>query len=875
MTRIWYRTIILGLLALLLSPITSVWSATLTGNVGDPVSLTGANELDVQILKQNGVVVSAGGTSPISSVRANQSLAAGTTIQHGGFTNLIELVLISSSGGALTSTASPQILAGTQGQIIVIQGTSDTNTYTLHDGAGVRLTTSGLSLFNTRSFMFLRYDSTGSVWREMTTLTGEPSSVPLSVKVATTANITLSGAQTIDGVSLTVTTPRQRVLVKNQTTPSQNGVYTVETGAWVRAFDFDESIEAKTNAVYVIDEGTLQAGNQCRLNASGAITLGTTSLAFSCLGPQTLTLRQQATDSAVPGADEWVIYCKSNGCFIRDDLGNITGPLGAAGGGGGTTVPSAVLVIPTNITLSGEQTFETVTTANTRVFVAGQSTQTQNGLYITNSGAWTRASDALVGASFTAGTLVTITGGLQTSDGNKGSVWMYTSSGTYNSSNLTSLRTAPGAAGELIASRSTITTSVANGTIGSDTGGRVPWNRAGSYAAHTDLSATSQINPGTQTIGIQNTGVGNVLLTTGTPRILGCSPAANGIHIYLVGLSTTKTVTIPDGQGVLLAGALGSGSGQLGGVKIGLAPGGTSAEFRCNGATSVWEQVSYITLQQARNAGRDMDGGVDEASGIRDGDITGGNYCTRWGNTQKCYCSGVACTGTNITNLVLSTNGAKPTCAVGERRKVWPTDGGAGVADTLEICKKDAADSYAWGSLGTGGGGGGTVTSTVPLSVDTINVGDSNAYMDTMDRTNYDTSVTRFTDNVTGCVHYKADIPANLATTPAWNVRIWHSAVSGAGGNVVLTLTAKTFATNVAKDAAYTSLTLPSSGVVAVSTSANTTLTTLGSTNFDGTVALTANQLLRLTLCRTGGSGSDSLNVDWLLEHISLRVDLN
>ena len=72
----------------------------------------------------------------------------------------------------------------------------------------------------------------------------------------------------------------------------------------------------------------------------------------------------------------------------------------------------------------------------------------------------------------------------------------------------------------------------------------------------------------------------------------------------------------------------------------------------------------------------------------------------------------------------------------------------------------------------------------------------------------YDTMVTEVTDNVTGCVHLKSYIPPNLASTPAWNVILAHSAISGAGGNVVLTLAAKIFATNVAKDAALTALNL-------------------------------------------------------------------
>jgi hypothetical protein len=59
--------------------------------------------------------------------------------------------------------------------------------------------------------------------------------VKLSVAVATTgSNITLSGTQTIDGVGVTA---GQRVLVKDQSTASQNGIYVVASGAWSRSAD--------------------------------------------------------------------------------------------------------------------------------------------------------------------------------------------------------------------------------------------------------------------------------------------------------------------------------------------------------------------------------------------------------------------------------------------------------------------------------------------------------------------------------------------------------------------------------------------------------------------------------------------------------------
>ena len=56
------------------------------------------------------------------------------------------------------------------------------------------------------------------------------------VKCATTTSITLTGLQTIDTYT---TLAGDRVLVKNQGTSSQNGIYIASASAWTRATDMD------------------------------------------------------------------------------------------------------------------------------------------------------------------------------------------------------------------------------------------------------------------------------------------------------------------------------------------------------------------------------------------------------------------------------------------------------------------------------------------------------------------------------------------------------------------------------------------------------------------------------------------------------------
>ena len=102
-----------------------------------------------------------------------------------------------------------------------------------------------------------------------------------SVRAATTANITLSGTQTIDGVSCVA---GNRVLVKNQSTGSQNGIYVVAAGAWSRATDADANAEVTTGMFTFVEEGTTNGAKQFVLTTTGTITVGTTALTFTQFG---------------------------------------------------------------------------------------------------------------------------------------------------------------------------------------------------------------------------------------------------------------------------------------------------------------------------------------------------------------------------------------------------------------------------------------------------------------------------------------------------------------------------------------------------------------------------------------------------------------
>ena len=102
--------------------------------------------------------------------------------------------------------------------------------------------------------------------------------VKSAVRAISLSNITLSGAQTIDGVSVIAT---DRVLVAGQTAGADNGIYVAAAGAWSRSTDADISAEVTPGIFTFVTEGTLYSDTGWVLTTDSPITLGTTALAFT------------------------------------------------------------------------------------------------------------------------------------------------------------------------------------------------------------------------------------------------------------------------------------------------------------------------------------------------------------------------------------------------------------------------------------------------------------------------------------------------------------------------------------------------------------------------------------------------------------------
>lgn len=208
------------------------------------------------------------------------------------------------------------------------------------------------------------------------TALGQAQRIIPPVLVATTANITLSELQTIDGVSVTA---GRRVLVKNQSTPAQNGVYVAGAGAWARATDLDDNADVVPGMIVGVTAGTTQADTLWILSSPDegvAITVGSTALSFANVtalsaplaspaltGAPTAPTPAQFNDSTLLATTAFVQRALGNYQSATTFSGNLT--LTAADAGEcfvyGETV-AATITLPTIAATAIGSTFEFINT---------------------------------------------------------------------------------------------------------------------------------------------------------------------------------------------------------------------------------------------------------------------------------------------------------------------------------------------------------------------------------------------------------------------------------------------------------------------------------------------------------------------------------
>jgi hypothetical protein len=147
--------------------------------------------------------------------------------------------------------------------------------------------------------------------------------------LATTANITLAGEQTIDGVAATA---GKRVLVKDQTTASQNGIWLVATGDWVRAPDFYSNDSVREGTRVFVTDGTVSGGTEYAVTTPDPISIGSTSITFAFsssvlstaqVAAALLGVINSATDTDFADADYLIARRNSDGVLIKRSWANV------------------------------------------------------------------------------------------------------------------------------------------------------------------------------------------------------------------------------------------------------------------------------------------------------------------------------------------------------------------------------------------------------------------------------------------------------------------------------------------------------------------------------------------------------------------------
>ena len=164
----------------------------------------------------------------------------------------------------------------------------------------------------------------------------------------------------------------------------------------------------------------------------------------------------------------------------------------------------------------------------------------------------------------------------------------------------------------------------------------------------------------------------------------------------------------------------------------------------------------------------------------------------------------------------------------------------------------------------------------IPLQLSTVNLGNANAFWTTKDGSNYDYGYVAFKDAATGTATYMGIVPQNLASSPQWNLVLHHTknASGGAGNNVVLSVSALDLSDSATVDDTLTSL-ISSQAVACDGTALDLTITSLSGSNFDGTEALAAGNLLVVEISREGGDANDNIDTQWNLLGVYLHANVN
>jgi len=322
------------------------------------------------------------------------------------------------------------------------------------------------------------------------------------VLCATTANIALTGLQTIDGITVAA---GDRVLVKNQGTQANNGIYLAATGVWSRAPDADAYSEL-VSAFLFVESGSTLAGTAWYCTSQPGGTLGVTAIVWS--------------NFSVASS-----YTAGTGLTLAASQFSITNTgVSAATYGSASVVPVVAVNAQGQITSA---TNTTIAITNSQVSGLGtMSTQNANNVAITGGSiAGTPISGSTVGGT-------TITASTQFSGPGTGL--------TGTASGLSIGGNAATATSATSATTATTATNLANGAAGS-----VPYQLASGTTAMLGIGSTGQI----------------LSVVAGLPAWGSLSTSA--VTSFSAG-TTGLTPSAPGTGAITLAGTLNTGNGGTG-----------------------------------------------------------------------------------------------------------------------------------------------------------------------------------------------------------------------------------------------------------------------------------------------------------------------